>query len=51
MEVPNLWIIDPGQRIGCIYSSPDTLKRVTDRLTIPETPIYLDLSDLFAARD
>ena len=51
MGVPNLWIIDPAQRIGYVYTSPDNLKLVTDRLTIPETPIYLDLPTLFAALD
>ncbi len=51
MGVPNLWIIDPAQRIGYIYTSPNSLKLVTDRLTIPETPIYLDLPALFAELD
>ena len=51
MGVPNLWIIDPGQRIGYVYTSPDKLQLVTDRLTIPGTPIYLDLPTLFAALD
>jgi Uma2 family endonuclease len=51
MGVPNLWIIDLYQRIGYIYTSPGTLKLVADRLTTPETPIYLDLPTLFAALD
>jgi len=51
MGVPHLWIIDPKQRIGYIYSSPDNLQLVTERLTIPETPIYLDLPALFATLD
>jgi Uma2 family endonuclease len=51
MGVPNLWIIDPYQRIGYVYTSPDTLKLVTERLTIPGTPIYLDLPTLFAELD
>jgi len=51
MGVPNLWIIDPYQRIGYIYTPPDNLKLVTGRLTIPETPIYLDLPALFAHLD
>lgn len=51
MGVPNLWIIDPAQRIGYIYTPPDNLKIVTDRLTIPGTPIYLDLPALFAELD
>jgi Uma2 family endonuclease len=51
MGVPNLWIIDPAQRIGYIYSSPDNLKLATERLAIPGTPIYLDLPTLFAELD
>jgi cell division FtsZ-interacting protein ZapD len=51
MGVPNLWIIDPAQRIGYVYTTPETLKLETTRLTIPGTPIYLDLPTLFAALD
>jgi Uma2 family endonuclease len=51
MGVPNLWIIDPYQRIGYIFTPPDNLKLVTERLTIPGTPIYLDLPTLFAELD
>jgi len=51
MGVPNLWIIDPQWRIGSIYTPPDNLKLVTERLTIPETPIYIDLPALFAELD
>ena len=51
MGVPNLWIIDPSQRIGYVYTSRDKLQLVTERLTIPGTPIYLDLRTLFAALD
>ena len=51
MGVPNLWIIDPRERVAYNYQSPDTLKLITDRLTIPETPIYLDLPALFTALD
>lgn len=51
MGVTNLWIIDPQQRIGYIYTSPDNLKLVADRLTIPESPIYLDLPAIFAELD
>jgi len=51
MGVPNLWIVDPQQRIGYIYTPPDNLKLVTERLTIPKTEIYLDLPALFAELD
>jgi Uma2 family endonuclease len=51
MGVENLWIIDPIDRVGYIYQPGGKLQLVTDRLTIPETPIYLDLPSLFAALD
>lgn len=51
MGVPHLWIIDPYQRVGYVYTPPDNLQLVTERLTIPETPIYLDLPALFAGLD
>jgi Uma2 family endonuclease len=51
MGVEHLWIIDPIDRVGYIYQPGGKLQLVTDRLTVPETPIYLDLPDLFAALD
>ena len=51
MGVQNLWIVDPAQRLAYVYTSPDNLKLVTERLSIPETPIYLDLPALFAGLD
>ena len=49
--VQNLWIIDPVDRIAYIYQPGGKLQLVNDRLIIPETPIYLDLPNLFAALD
>jgi len=51
MGVEHLWIIDPIDRVGYIYQPGGKLQIVTDRLIIPETPIYLDLPNLFAALD
>ncbi len=51
MGVENLWIIDPRDRVGYVYQPGGRLQQVEDRLTIPETPIYLDLINLFAALD
>jgi Uma2 family endonuclease len=51
MGVEHLWIIDPIDRVGYIYQPGGKLQLVTDRLAIPETPIYLDLPTLFAALD
>src|ERR1700678_2727257 len=51
MGVPNLWLLDPKDRVAYNYSSEGHLKLTTDRLTIPNTEIYIDLSTLFAALD
>lgn len=51
MGVEHLWIVDPYDRVGYVYQPGGKLQLVTDRLTIPETPIYLDLPGLFAALD
>ncbi len=36
MGVPNLWILDPTERIAYIYKD-SALRLITDRLTIPDT--------------
>ena len=51
MGVPNLWLLDPIDRVAYIYSSDGLLKLTADRLTIPNTEIYVDLPALFAALD
>ena len=51
MGVQHLWIVDPIDRIAYIYQPGGKLQLVTDRLAIPEMPIYLDLPTLFAALD
>jgi len=51
MGVPNLWILDPQDRVAYDYASSGLLKLTTDRLAIPNTEIYVDLPTLFAALD
>jgi len=51
MGVPNLWLLDPQDRVAYIYSGAGLLKLTTDRLTIPNTKIYVDLPTLFASLD
>jgi Uma2 family endonuclease len=50
MGVPNLWILDPIERIAYIYKD-GALRLIPDRLTIPDTEIHLDLPTLFAQLD
>jgi Uma2 family endonuclease len=51
MGVPNLWLLDPKDRVAYIYSSDGLLKLTTTRLTIPNTEIHVDLPNLFTALD
>jgi Uma2 family endonuclease len=51
MGVPNLWLLDPKDRVAYLYSSDGLLQLATTRLTIPHTEIYVDLPTLFAALD
>jgi Uma2 family endonuclease len=49
MGVPNLWLIDPEDRSAFIYTR-DGLRLVEEtRLSIANTPIYLDLPEIFSA--
>jgi Uma2 family endonuclease len=50
MGVPNLWILDPIERVAYLYKD-GALRLVTDRLTVPNTEIYVDLPTLFAELD
>jgi Uma2 family endonuclease len=50
MGVPNLWILDPTDRIAYLYKD-NTLKLISDRLAVPGTEIYVDLPTLFAEFD
>jgi Uma2 family endonuclease len=51
MGVPNLWLLDPKDRVAYDYASNGLLKLTTDRLAIPSSEIYVDLPTLFAALD
>ncbi|HEV2619609.1 MAG TPA: Uma2 family endonuclease [Acidobacteriaceae bacterium] len=49
MGVANLWLLDPKDRVAYDYASDGLLKLTTNRLIIPNTEIYVDLANLFAA--
>jgi Uma2 family endonuclease len=51
MGVPNLWLLDPIDRVAYIYTSEGLFKLTTDRLAVPNTEIYVDLPTLFTALD
>ncbi len=51
MGVPNVWLLDPIERVAYTYS-PAGLKLVrTPQLFVADSPIHLDLPSLFAALD
>ena len=51
MGVENIWLLDPAERVAYTFSASGLVLSETGRLTIPDSPIYLDLPTLFAALD
>ncbi len=51
MGIPHLWLLDPLERIAYIYNENSLRLVQSARLTLPDSPIYLDLPELFAALD
>jgi Uma2 family endonuclease len=51
MGVQNLWVIDPIERAAFVYTSAGLRLIEAPRLSIENSPIYLDLSELFSALD
>ncbi len=49
MGVKNLWIIDPQQRVDREYWEGAWVEVLT--LTVPDSPIYLDVNALFVKLD
>jgi len=51
MGVANLWLLDPIDRTAFIYTKDGLRLAEGPRLTIPDSPIYLDLPEIFSALD
>ncbi len=51
MGVPQSWLIDPLRREAFVYDAQGLRPVEEDRLELPGSPVYLILSDLFAALD
>jgi Uma2 family endonuclease len=52
MGVEHVWLLDPMERAAFTYSTAGGLKLArTSRLELPDSPIYLDLPELFSALD
>lgn len=51
MGVENLWLIDPLRRAAFTYNANGLHEADPTHLTIPNTPIHLDLTEAFSALD
>jgi len=51
MGVPNVWLLDPTDRAAYTFAENGLNLVEESRLTIPGSPIYLDLIEVFAALD
>jgi Uma2 family endonuclease len=51
MGVKNIWLIDPIRRAAYTFDATDLHEADPTHLTIPNTPIHLDLTEAFAALD
>ena len=51
MGVENIWLLDSAERVAYTFSASGLVLVETDRLTVPDSPIYLDLPTLFSALD
>ncbi len=51
MGVPNVWLLDPLERAAYTYIQHGLTLVEGDRITISESPIYVDLNAIFAALD
>ena len=51
MGVPHVWLLDPIERVAYTYTQEGLKLVEADRLTLPDSPIYLDLPAIFASLD
>jgi Uma2 family endonuclease len=51
MGVPNIWLIDPIRRVAYTFGSKGLQPVDLSALSVPDTPIHIDLSVAFAQLD
>lgn len=51
MGVPVIWLLDPIERLGFTYTSGGLQLVEGSRITLANSPIHLDLPELFSALD
>jgi Uma2 family endonuclease len=47
MGVPNIWLIDPMERVAWTYSAEGLNLVEGNILNVPDSPVFLDLNELF----
>ncbi len=51
MGIRNIWVLDPVERVALIYTENGLRVFEAERLTVADSPIYLDLKEVFSALD
>ena len=51
MGVENIWLIDPARRIAYTFDATGLHLADPTKLTVPGTPVHLDLTEAFVALD
>jgi Uma2 family endonuclease len=51
MGIPHVWLFDPQERVAYTYNGDELRLVRSGRLTVPASPIYVDLAELFSALD
>jgi Uma2 family endonuclease len=49
MEVPEVWVFDPASRTVLVCVGASKTERREGMLNVPETPVFVSISDVFAA--
>jgi Uma2 family endonuclease len=51
MGIPHVWLLDPLERVAFVHTASGLKLVGTPRLSVPNSSIFLDLPELFAALD
>jgi Uma2 family endonuclease len=51
MGIHNIWVLDPIDRVALVYTENGLRVAETERLTVADSPIFLDLNEVFSALD
>jgi Uma2 family endonuclease len=51
MGIRNIWVLDPVERVAFVYTENGLRVAQGERLTVADSKIYLDLTEVFSALD